>query len=192
MDRIEIRKILEEKLPPYRFEHTLGVEYTATALAMCYGVNLEQAALAGLLHDCAKHLNNTKKIDKCKRYGLPISKYEALMPELLHAKLGAFLAKEKYGVTDKAILSAISCHTTGKPDMSTLDKILYIADYIEPNRSKAQSLNYMRMLAFKDLDTCFMTILEDTIAYLQAAGSVIDDTTLNTYEFYSTKNRTTK
>ena len=184
MDRIRIREMLSEKLTEKRMEHTLGVEYTATALAMKYGVNLEHAALAGLLHDCAKHLSTEKKLQKCEELNIPISSAERKNPELLHAKLGAYYAKEKYGVKEPAILSAIECHTTGKPEMTTLDKIIYIADYIEPNRDKAPKLSMLRMLAFQDLDECLLEILENTIIFLRATNSEIDHTTLKTYQYY--------
>lgn len=184
MERIEIRKILSEQMSPKRMEHILGVEYTATALAMRYGVNLEQAALAGLLHDCAKHLSREQKFEECKRLGIPVNETEKRNPELLHAKLGACYAKEKYGIEDTCILDAIICHTTGKPNMSTLDKIIYIADYIEPNRNKALNLPKFRKLAFDDLDQCLLAILESTIAFLQSTNLAIDELTIETYNYY--------
>lgn len=184
MDRIKIRELLSEKMNPKRMEHILGVEYTATCLAMRYGVDLEQAALAGLLHDCAKHLSRDKKFEECERFGITINKFEKRNPELLHAKLGACYAKEKYGVEDEAVLSAIACHTTGKPHMSNLDKIIYIADYIEPNRNKAPKLPMLRKLAFENLDQCLLTILENTVEFLQGTSLAIDELTLETYEYY--------
>lgn len=183
-DRIDIRNILQSKLPDRRFEHTLGVEYTASALAMAYGVDVEKAALAGLLHDCAKHLTTTKKLQKAREFGLPVSSYEIDNPELLHAKLGAYYARTKYGVTDPEVLSAIACHTTGKPDMNTLEKITYVADYIEPNRERAPKLALIRRLAFRDLDECLLEILEGTLVFLQSTGASIDDATVKTYEYY--------
>lgn len=183
-DRIDIRNILQSKLPDRRFEHTLGVEYTASALAMAYGVDVEKAALAGLLHDCAKHLTTTKKLQKAREFGLPVSSYEIDNPELLHAKLGAYYARTKYGVTDPEVLSAIACHTTGKPDMNTLEKITYVADYIEPNRERAPKLTLIRRLAFRDLDECLLEILEGTLVFLQSTGASIDDATVKTYEYY--------
>ncbi|HIS61081.1 MAG TPA: bis(5'-nucleosyl)-tetraphosphatase (symmetrical) YqeK [Candidatus Scybalomonas excrementigallinarum] len=184
MDRVKIREILSEKLHEKRMEHTLGVEYTATALAMRYGVNLEQAALAGLLHDCAKYLSREKKIQKCEELKIPISDSERKNPELLHAKLGAYYAKNKYGVEDQAVLDAIASHTTGKPEMTTLEKIIYVADYIEPNRNKAPKLALLRMMAFQDLDECLLEILENTLIFLTSTDSEIDEITVKTYEYY--------
>lgn len=187
MDRIAIRERLSEKINKRRMEHILGVEYTATALAMRYGVDIEQAALSGLLHDCAKHIANEKKLRKCEENNIPISHAERNNPELLHAKLGAYYAKKKYGIEDEEILSAIAYHTTGKPDMTTLEKIIYIADYIEPNRNQAPKLTLLRKLAFEDLDQCLIAILENTLEFLTTTNSEIDETTIQTYEYY--KNR---
>ena len=188
MDRIEIREKLKERLTAKRFEHSLGVEYTAAAMAMCHRVNVEQAAIAGLLHDCAKNYPTEEKLAKCEKYRLSISDYERRNPELLHAKLGACFANEIYDVTDSEILSAIIWHTTGCPDMSLLDKIVFIADYIEANRDKAEDLPKVRELAFKDIDACLLLILEDTIAYLARKKSVTDPMTQKTYDYYKERN----
>ncbi|MCI5597372.1 MAG: bis(5'-nucleosyl)-tetraphosphatase (symmetrical) YqeK [Lachnospiraceae bacterium] len=180
----DIRAILKNKLSEKRYEHTLGVEYTAAALAMRYGADMNKARVAGLLHDCAKYFPGEKLLAKCRKHHLEINQYEQDYPELLHAKVGAYLASSKYGVQDEEILSAITWHTTGRPDMTLLDKIIYIADYIEPNRNKAPDLDEIRELAFKDLDECLMTILSHTLSYLKEKGSVIDPTTFATYEYY--------
>ncbi|MFR8779423.1 MAG: bis(5'-nucleosyl)-tetraphosphatase (symmetrical) YqeK, partial [Enterocloster sp.] len=156
---IEIRKHLKKKLDPMRFEHTLGVSYTCQALAMRYGYDLDKAELAGLLHDCAKRYDRPTMLEKCISRGIPVSESEERDPSLLHAKLGAWMAREKYGVDDEEILSAIACHTTGKTDMGMLDKILYVADYIEPRRYKAADLPRMRKLAFEDLDRACLAIM---------------------------------
>ena len=176
----ELRKTLKAK----RFEHTMGVTYTAACLAMRYGADQEKARTAGLLHDCAKYLSPKEKISGCKRFGLSVSEFEEKNPELLHAKLGACIAREQYGIDDPEILSAITWHTTGKPGMSLLDKILYIADYMEPNRDQAPNLAKVRSIAFKDLDECLFLILKDTVAYLSGRKITIDPITFETYEYY--------
>ena len=121
-DLKKIRKAMEKELDPKRYEHTLGVAYTAASLAMCYGADLNSALIAGMLHDCAKCLSNEKKISICKKHNLPINPAEEKNPFLLHAKVGSYLASKKYGVTDPDILNAILNHTTGRPDMSLLEK----------------------------------------------------------------------
>ncbi len=189
MNRGDIKKDLKNRLSGKRYEHTLGVEYTASCLAMRYGADMEKAGMAGLLHDCAKDFSAKEKLANCKKYGLPVSDVEKKNPELLHAKLGACLASGRYGVRDPEILSAITWHTTGKPDMSLLDKILYVADYMEPNRNQAQNLPEVRALAFTDLDACLKKILEDSVKYLSDKKSVTDPMTQKTWEFYRGKEK---
>lgn len=180
----EICDSLRERLSPHRYEHTLGVEYTCCALAMCYGADLSQARMAGLLHDCAKHFSKAELLRECIKYGLPVTSYEREVPELLHAKVGSHLAKIQYGIHDEEILNAIDCHTTGKPGMTLLEKILYIADYMEPNRNHAPNLTEIRALAFQNLDACLLQILSDTLQYLKSSGSAIDPQTQATYDYY--------
>lgn len=180
----KIRKKIQMHQDGARYEHTIGVMYTAGALAMRYEEDMEKALIAGLLHDCAKGYSADKKIALCKKYHLPISNSEKKNPGLLHAKLGAYLAKEKYEIEDQEILDAITCHTTGRPDMTMMDKILYIADYIEPNRDQAPNLETLRHLAFVDLDECLYQILEASLLYLQSKDEVIDPMTEQTYLYY--------
>lgn len=185
MDRQQMKDKLKEKLPAKRFEHSVGVEYTAGTMAFMYGVDFEKAMIAGLLHDCAKYVPNDKKIQKCEKRKIPISECEYKNPDLLHAKLSAVYAKEKYEITDKEILSAIACHTTGKPAMTTLEKIIYIADYIEPNRNLLPEMDIIRKEAYTDLDICLLHILHNTMHYLGKKGSNIDPATKETFEFYN-------
>lgn len=184
-DLIKIAKQLKKELDKERFRHTEGVMYTAASLAMAHDVDLFSAQTAGLLHDCAKCIPNKKKLEMCRKYQIPMTGFEAENPFLLHAKLGAYLAKAKYRVEDPEILSAIACHTTGKPDMTRLEQILYIADYIEPGRSKASNLPEIRKLAFQDLDECMYRILQDTVKYLKENPKTMDVTTEEAYLYYS-------
>lgn len=184
MNRTEIEKALRKELDKERFRHTCGVMYTAAALAMAHGADMEQAVYAGLLHDCAKCMPNDKKLQLCIKYHIEVSKAEQESPFLLHAKLGACFAKEKYGITDPEVLHAIQVHTTGVPGMNLLDKIIYIADYIEPNRNKAPNLKNVRSLAFQDLDQTMLLILQDTLSYLEQSSKEIDPLTAKTYEYF--------
>lgn len=183
-DMGKLRKAMEKTLDAKRYEHTLGVAYTAAALAMCYGVNAKQAELAGLLHDCAKCMDNSKKISICKKHNISINEIEYRNPFLLHAKVGSFLAMDKYGVRDKDVINAILNHTTGRPGMTELEKIVYVADYMEPNRKQAPNLAEIRKLAFRDLDGALLKILEDTLKYLNTVEGEIDPMTQKTYEYY--------
>ncbi|MBQ7934640.1 MAG: bis(5'-nucleosyl)-tetraphosphatase (symmetrical) YqeK [Lachnospiraceae bacterium] len=184
VDLKKIRKAMEKQQDAKRYEHTLGVAYTATALAMKYGVSLKDAQLAGLLHDCAKCLSDKKKLSICEKHGLPVSEVEMRNPFLLHAKVGGFLARKEYLVQDEDIINAILYHTTGRPDMSTIEKIIFIADYIEPGRKEAPNLTQLRQMAFEDLDSTLIGILKDTLAYLEKKGGEMDPMTRNTYEYY--------
>ena len=184
---IDIRKQLEKKLKKDRFEHTIGVMYTAASLAMRYHEDIDDAMMAGLLHDCAKCLTGDEKIARCTKLGLPVSDVEKKNPELLHAKLGAYYARTKYGVTDENILSAIEFHTTGKPDMNVLEKIVFVADYIEPNRRPLNEIAEIRKEAFTDIDTCIVHILKNTLSYLETSTAQTDEMSVKTYEYYVKK-----
>ena len=136
------------------------------------------------LHDCAKCIPNDKKLKLCKKNGIEVTPFEEKAPFLLHAKLGAWMAEHEYHVSDPAILSAIACHTTGKPDMSLLDKIVFIADYIEPGRNKAPGLPEIRRLSFTDIDQALIRILSDTLDYLASSNDPIDPATQNVLDYY--------
>ena len=181
---IEIRKKLKKKLNPERYEHTLGVSYTAACLAMRYGCDLRQAELAGLLHDCARQYPAEELPERCLRHQIPVTEYERKSPVLLHAKLGAWMAGHKYHIEDPEIAGAIYYHTTGRDGMTLLEKIIYTADYIEPRRYKAENLDKIRRLAFQDLDECIYHIMRDTLDYLKRKGGVIDETTSQAYQYY--------
>ena len=127
---IDIRKQLEKKLKKDRFEHTIGVMYTAASLAMRYHEDIDDAMMAGLLHDCGKYGSAQEQVERCQKHGILLTQSELEMPALVHAKLGAYFAEKEYGVTNKGVLSAITWHTTGRPKMTMLEKIIYIADYI--------------------------------------------------------------
>lgn len=182
-----IKKNLEKQQDKKRYEHTLGVSYTAAALAMRYGYDIKKAQLAGLLHDCAKHYSDEKILQYCEKYNISMTEVEKRNPFLLHAKLGAFLAMRKYHIDDEEIISAILVHTTGKPNMSLLDKIVYVSDYIEPNRNRAANLYELRKMAFENLDEAYIQILKQTIEYLEKNMGEIDDMTYKAYDFYVKK-----
>lgn len=180
----KIRKAMEKCQDAKRYEHTLGVAYTAAALAMRYNCNIKNAQMAGLLHDCAKCLSDEKRLSICEKHNISITELERRNPFLLHAKVGSFLAMEEYKITDSDIIHAILNHTTGRPGMSLLEKIIFVADYIEPGRKSAPDLKEVRRLAFEDLDAALLKILGDTLEYLQSSDGEIDPMTAKTYEYY--------
>ena len=187
MNRDKMIMRLKTKISEKRFEHSLGVEYTAACLAMVHGADMEKARLAGLLHDCAKGIPAKEKLEKARKHGLFVSKYEEKNPDMLHAKLGAHYARYKYDVYDEEVLSAIACHTTGKPAMTLLEKIIFVADYIEPNRKPVPEMDEIRREAFTDIDTCVIHILKNTIEYLESTKLEMDYATRQTYDYYITR-----
>lgn len=187
-DLMKIEGRLEKVLSEKRFFHTKGVMYTAASLAMCHGADMKQALYAGLLHDCAKYLTNEEQIRQCRKHDLPVREIELQNPYLLHAKVGAYFAEKKYGVTDPEILSAITWHTTGRPGMSLLEKIVFTADYVEPARKPIEGLEEIRKLAFHDLDRAVYQILYNTLNYLKkdknGKKKEIDCMTQEAYNYY--------
>jgi nicotinate-nucleotide adenylyltransferase len=184
--RQNLKKTLSSVLNPSRYSHTLGVAQTAAHLASLYGADAEKAYLSGLLHDCAKCYSDEELLSRCQEEKIPVTESEQKAPQLLHAKYGAWLAEHEYGVTDKEICAAIACHTTGKPGMNLLEKIIFAADYLEPGRKQAPHLNVLRKLAETDLDMTILCILQDTLEYLQEKNSAIDPMTRNTYQWMQT------
>ena len=186
----KIKEKLSKKLSVKRFDHTIGVSYTAAAMAMRYGLNVDRAAMAGLLHDCAKYMTDDELIEKCTKYGIECSETELRNGYLLHAKLGAYLSKEKYGIEDEEICSAVRYHTTGKPAMSVLEAIVFTADYIEPGRKVLSNFKLIRSMAFVDLDEAVYLILKNTFSYLidvqdaEHSQKEIDKHSVEAYKYY--------
>lgn len=188
----KLRKEMEKALEPKRYEHTLSVAYTAANLAAVHGLDVEKALVAGMLHDCAKCLGHKKQMAVCEKNHIPLTEMETEADSpLLHAKAGSALARQKYGIADEDILNAICYHTTGRPEMSPLEKLIYIADYMEPERTRArrtreeaQELQNVRKAAYRDLDEALCRILHDTLAYLTQKGGRIDAMTRETYQYY--------
>lgn len=181
----DIQEKLKKSLDNERFIHTIGVAYTAASMAMSYKTDINKAFLAGLLHDSAKCIPDSEKIMICQNNNIEISPFEEINPFLLHSKLGAFLAREEYGIDDEEILSAITYHTTGKPNMTLFEKIIYIADYIEPNRKILPHMDEIRYESYHNINKALVLILDNTIGYLRYQNKPIDDITLETYKYYS-------
>jgi predicted HD superfamily hydrolase involved in NAD metabolism len=159
--------------------------YTAAALAMAHtDVDMNHELLSGLLHDCAKCISDEKKLKLCQKYGIELSFYENEHPFILHAKLGAKIASLKFHIDHEDILNSIQFHTTGKAAMSPLQKVIYIADYIEPGRNKAPNLSDIRKIAFSNLDECMYLILKDCLEYLRSARQEIDPMSISAFEYY--------
>lgn len=164
---------LHSVLTPKRYKHTQGVAAEAAKLAKRYDEDTKKAYIAGLLHDCAKCFTDSEKLKLCKSYGVETDEILKSQPDLTHSFLGAKIAEAEYGIRDKDILNAIAYHTTGRPNMSLLEKIVFIADYIEPNRDYFQGLDKIRKLAYNNIDKAIVCALEGTIEYNKKKNRVI-------------------
>ncbi len=184
MELKKIVKELENNLDGRRFAHTMGVAYTAASLAMSMGMDHERAFLAGLLHDCAKSMDDKGYIDYCEKHGIEISDIERANPPLLHAKAGAYMASYKYEVKDEEIISSIRWHTTGNPDMTALEEIIFTADYIEPGRHHDPELKIIRQEAFGDIKKAVAHIYKNTMTHLKSSAKVLDPMTQEGFEAY--------
>lgn len=185
MDDLEqLRENLKKELKEGRYKHSLGVEEVAIDLAFIHGADPVKADLAGLLHDCAKHLSDEKLIHECETHQLPISDIERECPFLLHGKVGALYGRIRYGVEDEEVLKAIEYHTTGRPAMSLLEKIIFVADYIEPYRRPLPRIDTIRETAYTDLDQGVFLVAENVLRYLEDTGAKIDLLTVETYKYY--------
>ncbi len=174
-------------LDEYRVAHVAGCESEAVSLAMHWGEDPELAAEAGILHDITKRCSKEEQLQLCEKYGIINNHAELEAPKLLHAKTGAALARDLFGVSD-AVYEAIRWHTTGKSDMSLFEKILYLADYIEPTRD-FDGIDRLRTLAYEDLDAAMALGLEMTIAEIRRSGHEPYVDTLDAYDWYNKKEK---
>lgn len=186
-DDAQMIRYLSACLKPKRLLHTLGVAVTAANMAAVYDYPVRDAYVAGLLHDCAKYFTGKELIRICEREGIPLSGVEKENTVLIHGKLGAHLAKTKYNIQKEEMLSAIAYHTTGRPDMSILEKIIYLADYMEPGRMmqcSPYSLADIRRACFQNLDRAMAMVLECCVTHLNHTKAPVDPLTEETYYYY--------
>lgn len=179
MEESKIKKYLENELSEKRFKHSLGVAEEAERLAEKYGADRKKAYLAGLVHDVAKEIDADSARNMLKdRFGIRVDPVTYNVPKLLHAPLGACLSQTEFGIFDAEILDAIKYHTTAKADMSLLTKIIYMADYIEPNRD-FEGVDELRKQAYQDLDEAIITGLDYTISELLNDGKMFHPDTVH-------------
>jgi len=164
----QLRPVAMSLLKAKRVPHVLGTEETAAKLALRWGAPEEEARRAALLHDCTKRLTDREQLALCRRYHIELDEVERRESKLLHARTGAEVARDVFGVSD-AVYGAIRWHTTGKPDMTLLEKILYLADYMEPTRDFCD-LRELRRLAFEDLDRALLLGLTMAVEDLSDQG----------------------
>lgn len=180
----EYRKKLKKILKADRYEHSLSVSFTSVCLAMRYGVDLYKAEVAGLLHDCAKQFSDKELIKLCEKDKVLLTEDMLKAPQVIHSVYGAEYARKEFGIEDEEILTAIYYHTLGRPEMSVLEAIVFVSDYIEARRYKALRLSEIRKTAFQDLDRAVYEINHDTITYLEESGGYICKDSYDTYQYY--------
>lgn len=177
MEFSQAKDKLSQVLSPKRFSHSMGVSQTAADLAVRFGENIEKARLAGLLHDCARNLPSNNLLQMAETFAIVMNDVERCQPMLLHAPLGAYLAQKEYGVEDPEILAAIRLHTTGGQNMSTLEKIIYLADCIEPSRD-FPGVAKLRSLAATDLNAALLVAFDQSLHYVIEQGLLIHPATM--------------
>ncbi|WP_461207255.1 bis(5'-nucleosyl)-tetraphosphatase (symmetrical) YqeK [Clostridium sp. DL1XJH146] len=174
----KIIEYLNRELKEKRYEHSLNVRDTAKLLAEIYDADKEKAVLAGLVHDAAKYLNNDTMIEYATKYGYNVDEIAHDNPSLLHGAAGAYIAKNVFKIEDKEILEAVVYHTTGKRNMSKLEKIIYIADYIEPSRD-FPGVEALRKITFENLDKGVLLGFDITIKHIIDKGGCLHHDTID-------------
>ena len=176
LDLNQLRACSYSMMRAKRIPHVMGVEEEAVKLAQRWGADPELARRAGILHDCTKYYELPEQLEICAKYGVELDELEQKAVKLLHSKTGACIARGVFGQPD-AVYDAIFWHTTGKADMTTLEKVLYIADYMEPNRD-FDGVERLRHLAYTDLDKAMLLGVEMTIQEMQQRQVPIHTNTL--------------
>ena len=177
----QLEPIVIRLLNPNRVVHVLGCRDTAVELAKCWGADEEDAARAGILHDITKALDGPLQLTLCREYGTILDEFSCKYPKTLHALTGSLVADRIFG-ENEAVVSAICHHTTGKADMSLLEKIIYVADYMEPNRN-FPGVEQLRSLAFSDITAALKLGLEITLRHLHNLGDEVSSASREALEF---------
>lgn len=177
LDKIIVQ--LEKMLSPRRFSHSLKVMEASIKLAEKYGEDVEKAALAGLVHDCAKNIKSEDILSLCDKYGIIVDDIMRKDTALLHGMVGSYLARELFGIDDQRILSAIADHTMGRTGMDTLSKILFVADYIEESRDY-DGVEEIREAAEESLEKAIYKGIDTTIIHILKKGGLLHPQTIAT------------
>ena len=180
LDRQEVLNWLSENVPEKRLNHILRVEETAIKLAQYHDLDQERAAQAGLLHDLAKYFKPKRLLELAKADGLDIDPMDEINPHLLHADVGAIVARDEFGVCDAEVLAAVRNHTLGRAEMSLLSCVVFLADSIEPGRGNTTELNELRKLSRKNLYRAVLQTCEDSMRSLFASRSLVHPRVLQT------------
>ncbi len=177
LSKEEIKKYLKENLEPKRYEHVLGVADTAKKLAALNNIDESAAETAGLAHDVAKNMSKDEMYQVMKENDIVLSEVEKRNKSLWHSIIAPIIAKEKLGIEDSEILSSLRWHTTGKEHMTDLEKVIYIADMIEPGRD-FPGVDELRKITFENLDDGVLAGLNTTLKFLLGKNQLLDENTI--------------
>lgn len=186
ISREKLLSLLESQLSEKRTNHILGVERMAVRLAAKLGEDVVKCRTSALYHDFAKSYSLERSIGVMERYHVKIDGMERTSTDLLHSKVAAALAKNKYGIIDEDVLNAITFHTTGRVNMSAVEKIIFVADAIEESRMY-DGVEDLRQMAFTDLDLALLEVLNRQIIYLIQKGKIIHPQTLEARNYLLNK-----
>lgn len=174
MDKAAYMELLKERLSEKRFAHSIEVMKEAGRLARRFGADPEKAELAGLLHDITKECGPKEQLQLCEKFGITVSESERAIPKILHAVTGAAVLERELGITDPEILDAVRYHTTGREGMGLLEKIIYIADCVEPTRNYYGVQKIRAALKRDGLNAAILTALTGTISVHIERDSLLD------------------
>ncbi|AHM56463.1 metal dependent phosphohydrolase [Peptoclostridium acidaminophilum DSM 3953] len=182
MNICDMSEKLKGMLSHKRYKHTMGVLSVARRLAERYNADLEKVELSALLHDCGKDMDSAEMHEYVSRNDIKLDDIEARQLELAHGAVGAYLAMTEFGVADSEVLSAIRFHTTGKIDMTNVEKIVYLADFIEEGR-KYPGVQTLRELSFEDLDSAILLSFDNTIRHVISQKKILHTRTVEARNF---------
>jgi len=183
----KIIDFLKNNLKQSRYEHTMGVRDEAVKLARHYGADEGKAETAALIHDCCKNKSLEELVSLANELNLPLDEMQRESTALLHGPVGAVFAKNYFKIEDSEVIDAVACHTTGKADMTLLDKIIYLADYIEPNREAFEGLEELREIAYVDLDKAMLKALNMSVKHVKSKGALVHPDTLAAINCFNAK-----
>jgi predicted HD superfamily hydrolase involved in NAD metabolism len=178
--REQVLAWLSENVPPKRIQHILGVEQMAIELAGHYQLDTNTAAQAGLMHDLAKYFKPQRLLELAQAEGLPIDEVDIAAPHLLHADVSAIIARNEFGITDPEILQAIADHTLGRPEMSPMSCIIFLADTLEAGRGDTEELQSLRQLSYQNLHRAVWYTCDYSLQYLLSTRCLIHPRTIRT------------
>lgn len=184
MKHDKMLKKLKTMINDKRYQHSIGVMSECVKLAEHFGINPEKSVVAGILHDCAKAMKRQELLDYCRERSAVIDACEEKRPELLHSKVGRMVAQEVFKIKNKEVLNAIENHTLGRPGMTMTEKIVFLADYIEPGRSFVGVEEIRKRAYSENIDETILYCLDETIIDVLKRGEILHPKTVETRNWY--------